>query len=67
MLFFSFPFEINSFFYFIDQQAEVGQETNKQTKKSVIGQDSKGDGHCHTHHVLLLNVIFFSIICYKKP
>lgn len=64
--FFSFPFEINSFFFFIDQQAEVGQETNKQKKKCYWAGFERRWSLSHSSRSSFKCRFFFSIICYKK-
>lgn len=56
--FFLFHFKSTGF---IDQQADVGQET----KKGVSGQGHIGSGYCHVHHVLLLKPSSW-LFCYKN-
>lgn len=52
---------------FIDQQADVGQETKKkEEKKGVTGQGYIGGGNCHVHHVVLLISLSWLLFCYKK-
>lgn len=69
------------FFFFIDHQAEVGQETRTQKTtakkkkktnkkpKCVTGQGLKGDGQCHARHALLFKpqcFFFFSLVFVTK-
>ena len=46
----AFFFSVSNQLIFIDQQADVGQET----KRGVTGQGYIGGGYCHVRHVVLL-------------
>ena len=55
-------FSVSNQLIFIDQQADVGQET----KRGVTGQGYIGGGYCHVRHVVLLISLSWLLFLLQK-